>query len=76
MNYTLSAVSNDSSQIHLVINRYMENSIKSQTQQKRYGKGHSPIVHSIADAVIPKNCKGFLAVNENKSAFNYFTRVI
>ena len=71
MNYRLSAVSNNSSQIHLVINRYMENSIKSQTQQKRYGKGHS-----IADAVIPKNCKGFLAVNENKSALNYFTRVI
>ena len=56
MNYTLSAVSNDSSQ-HLVVNRYMENSITSQTRQKRYGKGHGPTVHSIADAVIPKNFK-------------------
>ena len=76
MNYTLSAVSNDSSQIHLVVNRYIENSIKSQTPQQRYGKGHGPILHSIADAVIPKKCKGFLDVNENKSALNYFTRVI
>ena len=49
----------------------MENSIKLQTRQKRYGKGHGPIVHSIADAVIPKNCKGFLAVNKNKSAWFY-----
>ena len=54
----------------------MENNIKSQTRQKRYGKGHGHMVQSIADAVIPKNCKGFLAVNENKSALNYFTRII
>ena len=30
MKYTMSAVSTDASQIHLVFNRYMENSIKSQ----------------------------------------------
>ena len=62
MNYTLSAVGKYSSQ-HLVVNRYMEHSITSQTRQKRYGNGHGPTVHSIADAVISKNCKGFLAVN-------------
>ena len=62
MNYTLSTVSNDSSQ-HLVVNRYMESSITSQNRQKRFGKGHGSTVQGIADAVIPKNCKGFLAVN-------------
>ena len=55
MKYTMSAVSRDASQIQLVFNRYMEKSIKSQTRQKIYGKGHGPIVHIIADAVIPKN---------------------
>ena len=75
MKYTMSAVSKDASQIHLVFNRYMENSIKSQTRQKRYGKGHGPQVHNIAYAVIPNTCKGVLAVNENKSALNDFTRV-
>ena len=39
--YTMSAISNDANQIHLVFNRYMENNIKSHTQQKRYEKARS-----------------------------------
>ena len=65
------------SQIHIVFDRYEENSLKSLTRQKRGDstKGHK--IHIQADMTVPKEWKKFLSRGENKENLAaYYTNFI
>ena len=69
--------SRESSQIHIVFDQYFKNSIKSHTRQKRYGNFEANIVHILPNAMIPKDWKRFLSINENKSNLaKYYTKYV
>ena len=63
--------SREASQIHIVFDRYF----KSHTRQNRYGNVEANIVYILPDAIILKDWKRFLSLNENKSNLaKYYTK--
>lgn len=64
-------------QIHIVFDRYEENSLKLQTRQKRGDTGTSHKIHIQAEIPIPKEWKKFLARGENKENLAaYYTNYV
>lgn len=73
--YTAKSVpGNDASEMHIVFDRYFENSIKNRTREKRgHNVGHT--YHVLPDVAIPGNWKQFLGVAKNKTALaEYYTK--
>jgi hypothetical protein len=50
---------NDVQQVHIIFDKYMEDSIEGQTCTKK-GEGQGQIYHLKAEAAIPQNCKQIL----------------
>ena len=62
-------LSKNATQIHVVFDRYFENSVKSATRFKRSGgASRAPLHHIQPDGKIPNDWKAFLLRDENKAA--------
>ena len=63
-------LSKNATQIHVVFDRYFDNSVKSATRFKRSGGDASrvPLHHIQHDGKIPNDWKAFLLRDENKAA--------
>jgi hypothetical protein len=65
--------STDVKQIHIIFDKYLEDSIKGQTRAKR-GEGMGHLYHVKADVAIPQNWKQFLSKGQNKASLaSYYT---
>ena len=73
---SVAVAGNDVKQMHIVFDRYEENSIKNATREKR-GNNTGHTYHVLPDVTIPGNWKQFLGVAKNKTALaEYYTRYI
>ena len=76
MHISSTTSSNDVQQIHIVFDKYLEDSIKGQTRAKR-GDDQGHLYHVKADVAIPQNWKQFLSKGQNKANLaQYYTEYI